>query len=197
MSTKRRVEIIAKSKVDKNFFQIEEARLRYERYDGTMAEEVVRLNLRRGDSVAAVVHDPANDTVILVEQFRYPTYENGPGWLLELPAGTIEHHDDPAETLRRELLEEIGYIAVSVQPIQAFYLSPGGSSERLYLYYTLVASQDQTARGGGLEEEHEDIRIITLKTQDALARLHAGEINDAKTIVGLQWLQWHLTHAAR
>lgn len=191
MGHKRRVEIIAKSYTKGQFFTIEEARLRYEQFDGTMSAEIDRSSLQRGDSVAAVVHDREADTVILIEQFRYPAYENGPGWLLELPAGVVEndHDADPAATMRRELEEEIGYHVSDLQLISTFYPSPGGSSERIYVYYAPVTPQARQSAGGGLASEGEDIRLLTLKAADAFAKIASGDIRDAKTIIGLQWLQ--------
>src|SRR5678816_2226156 len=90
----KRVEILKKQEVfHKAIFHIDEVQLQHERYNGKMTETLTRLNLNRGDSVAAVVHDKEANTVILVEQFRYPTYEKGPGWLIELPAGIISGKD--------------------------------------------------------------------------------------------------------
>jgi ADP-ribose pyrophosphatase len=194
MGRKRRVEIVQKSRTDFRFFSIEEARLRYERYDGTMSAEMVRLNLQRGDAAAAIVHDPAADTVVLVEQFRYSAYEKGPGWLLEIPAGVVEagKDTDPASTMRRELEEEIGYHVADLRHIRTFYLSPGGSSERVFLYYASASPKDKRSDGGGLLIENEDIRVLVLNTADAFARMKSGEIQDAKSLVGLQWLEMHL-----
>lgn len=194
MSRKRRVEIFNKSHTDFKFFYIEEARLRYERYDGSMSAEIVRLNLQRGDAAAAVVHDPEADTVVMVEQFRYSTYEKGPGWLLEIPAGVVEAQKDadPAATMRRELEEEIGYHVTDLRHLQTFYLSPGASSERIFLYYAAVSPKHKQSDGGGLLIENEDLRVLTLKTADVFERMQSGQIQDAKSLVGLQWLQMHL-----
>ena len=188
----RRVEILNKQEVFHKFiFRIEEVQLRYERFHGKMSEALTRLNFNRGDSVAAVVHDRAADTVILVEQFRYPTYEKGPGWLIELPAGIVSDKENPQKTVQRELMEEVGYEAKKVQHISTFYVSPGGTSERIHLYYASVVPKDQTSTGGGLAPEGEDIHVLSLKVSDALAKVASGEIADAKTIIGLQWLQLH------
>lgn len=195
MSRKRRVEIIHKARTDFRFFHIEEAHLRYERYDGTMSAELVRLNLQRGDAAAAIVHDPAADTVVLVEQFRYSTYEKGPGWLLEIPAGVVEpgKDADPAVTMRRELEEEIGYHIAELRPVFTFYLSPGGSSERVFLYYATASLKDKQSAGGGLLIENEDLRVLTLPTAEAFAHMKSGDIQDAKSLIGLQWLQMYLS----
>jgi len=186
----KRVEIISKQEIFKKFiFRIEEAHLRHERFDGSMSQEIVRLNLNRGDSTAVVLHDKRADTLVMTEQFRYPTYEKGPGWLLELPAGVVEQGEDPADTMRREMLEETGYAVQTVRHIGTFYLSPGGSSERIVLYYANATPQNQVARGGGVISEGEDIRVLVLKVDDVLKKIASGEIADAKTMVGLQWLQ--------
>jgi ADP-ribose pyrophosphatase len=191
----KQVEIISKKELFRqSFFQVEEVELRHERYDGQMSEPFVRLNFNRGDSVAAVVHDQQRDAVVLVEQFRYPAYENGPGWILELPAGIYLPDKDktPERTMWRELQEEIGYEVNKLQHINTFYLSPGGSSERLYLYYASISLENDTGPGGGIPEEGEDIHRLTFKVGEALAKVDKGEIVDAKTIIGLQWLRRYL-----
>ena len=189
---KRRVEIIDKAEIFKKaIFRIEEAHIRYERFQGGMSETLTRLNLNRGDSAAIVAHDPEAETVIMIEQFRYPTYEKGPGWLLELPAGMVKTGEDPALSMQREVREEIGYDIQQWQHISTFYPSPGGTSERIYLYYATVSPKDKTTKGGGVLSEGEDIRTLVLKVDVALRKITTGEIADAKTIIGLQWLQLH------
>ncbi|NWG16732.1 MAG: NUDIX domain-containing protein [Chloroflexi bacterium] len=187
-----RVEIIEKVIAYKKFFfKLEEARFKHELYNGEMSDELLRLNLERGDSAAVVMYDTAKDSVILTEQFRYPTYEKGPGWILEIPAGTIEKSEnrDPTVTLRREIMEEIGYSTRALRHICTFYVSPGGTSERIHLYYTQVSPKDKAAEGGGIIGEGEDIRVLTIKLAEALGMIAGGKIVDAKTIIGLQWLQ--------
>jgi nudix-type nucleoside diphosphatase (YffH/AdpP family) len=190
----KRVELHEKEVVfEKLIFKVEQAKLRHEKFDGTMSKEITRLNLERGDGVAAVIHNEATDTVILIEQFRYSTYEKGPGWLLELPAGIVDDKDDsPAKTMQREVLEEVGYEVEELRHIHTFYLSPGGSSERIFLYYASITEANKTTDGGGLEEEGEDIRTLELTTAQAFEKLDNAEIRDAKTIIGLQWLRLHL-----
>lgn len=188
----KRVEIISKKEVFKKFiFKIEETQLRYERFNGAMTTDLVRLNLNRGDSTAAIIHHKQDDTIVLVEQFRYSTYDKGPGWTLEIPAGMIDPDldPDPAATMRREIEEEIGYTVESLRLLNKFYLSPGGSSERIFLYYSSVTPKNKTKRGGGLIQEGEDINIVPMKVAKVLDKIDAGEIVDAKTIIALQWLR--------
>jgi len=185
-----RVEIIEKREVfSQHVFRIDEVTLKHERYDGQMSAEMVRLSFERGDSVAAVLHNPHDDTVLFTEQFRYSTYAHGNGWILELPAGMVEAGEDPHDTIRRELIEEIGYEVESLRPISTFYVSPGGTSERIHLFYASVTPKQQTSEGGGLVSEHEDIRRVAIPLREALFKITTGEICDAKTIIGLQWAQ--------
>ncbi len=189
---KKRIQIVSQKEVFKqHIFRIEEAHLRHQRYDGTMSAELVRLSFERGDSAAVVVHDAESDQVVLIEQFRYSTVADGPGWILELPAGKIEASEkgDPQVTMRREIMEEIGYDIAALRKIASFYVSPGGTSERIFLYYAAAKPTDQKAKGGGLASEGEDIRILTLSVDEALKKVASGAIMDAKTIIGLQWLQ--------
>ena len=189
---KRRVEILSQKEVfARHFFHIKEVRFRHECYNGQMSDVLTRLNFERGDSAAAIVHDPKADKVIFTEQFRYSAYEKGPGWLLEIPAGTIESGEvsDPRITLRRELMEEIGYEVSQFRKIASFYVSPGATSERIHLYYAAATPTDHKGKGGGLHSEGEDIRLVAMSVAEALKKVETGEIVDAKTIIGLQWLQ--------
>lgn len=184
-----KVEIIRRETVfEKAIFRVEQATLRHETYAGELSEERVRLSLERGDAAAAIVHDITNDTLLMTEQFRYPTYSKGNGWLAELPAGMIDTDEDPADAMRRELVEEIGYEVDTLHPIHTFFLSPGGSSERIHLFYARVRPTDKTSDGGGVPTEGEDIRTMVLPMNEVEMALNSDRFNDAKTIIGLQWL---------
>ena len=170
-------------------FRIDELKLQHERYDGTMSREITRLIFERGDSVAMLLHDSEKESILLCEQFRAPTLEKDSGWLVELPAGVLEAGEDPAECANRETMEETGFAPKSLRRIACFYLSPGGSSERIHLYYVEVSLADQIGAGGGLAAEGEDIRLIQLPVKEAFAQAAAGEIHDAKTLIAIQWLE--------
>lgn len=185
----KKVQIISKQDVFKqSIFKVEEVRLRHEKYDGSMSDDIIRLNLDRGDSVAGVIHHPDTDLVVMTEQFRYSTFEKGPGWMLEIPAGMIRRGETPQEAMERELLEETGYTLLHTEYISTFYLSPGGTSERIHLFYAQVSAADRVAAGGGIHTEGEDIHTLLIPLPKLHKMLQHHEITDAKTLIGLQWL---------
>lgn len=170
-------------------FRVEQTELQHERQNGEMSPPITRLSLERGDGAAVILYNPKDQTVVLIEQFRYPTYQHGTGWLLELPAGIVNPTEDPADTMRRELIEETGFHIATLRLVSTFYTSPGGSSERIFLYYGEFSPEDKLSAGGGLPSEHEDIQLHILPATQAFEELAQGKIQDAKTIIGLQWLQ--------
>ncbi len=186
----KKVEILAQRRIADAFFKLDEAKLRHELRDGSMSAPMDRLNLERGDGVAALVYHPQREVLVFVRQFRYPAYlHDGPGWLVELPAGMLDHDEEPADCMRREIREETGYAVGHIKPVSTFYLSPGGSSERIHLYYAEIDPLQPRRAGGGLANEQEDIELIELPLSEAWRQLDAGAFVDAKTIIALQWMR--------
>jgi nudix-type nucleoside diphosphatase (YffH/AdpP family) len=184
----KKVEILhTETGYKKAIFRIVEAKLRHERFDGTMSREMTRLSLERGDACAAIMYNPEDDTILLEEVFRYPTYEKtNNGWLIEIPTGMIDEGESPADAMKREIEEETGYRVDTVKEIFNFFLSPGGSSERIFFYFARINPSQKISKSAGLNNE--DIRSIHIKVDDALKMLEERKIYDAKTIIGLQWL---------
>ncbi len=184
----RRVLVHERRRVFDDFFKIEEAYVSHELFDATMGPRVRRLVFERGDAVSAVIFNRDSERVLLVEQFRFPTYDKGPGWTIELVAGIVDEGEPPEDAIRREIHEEAGYEVERLEKISTFYLTPGGSSERVHLYYAEVSASGLTGEGGGRDEEHEDIKPHWLSLSEVADQLVSGGIPDAKTIIGLQWL---------
>jgi ADP-ribose pyrophosphatase len=180
-------------------FRVKRAELRHRRFDGTMSEPITRICFDRGDSVAVLLHDPQEDTVILVRQFRYPVFstlepEEREGdaarkaWTLELAAGAVDRASTVIQAAHKELLEESGYQVIGdLKPIAIIYPSPGGTSERIHLFLGEVAEGVRAGRGGGVAPG-EDIQPVVLPLDQAMEMVSRGEIQDAKTIVALQHL---------
>ena len=186
----KKVSIEQKRYIFDDFFKVEEAYLRFEQFNGEMSPRIRRLNMERGNSVAIVILNKDTGNLILGTQFRYPTYQNGDGWTIEIIAGMVDPGETPEQTLRRELEEEIGLRIETFESLAVFYPSPGGSSEQVYLYYAEVSGEHaKYKQTGGLLSHGEDVKAIELSLQDALAKVKAGEIVDAKTIIGIYWLE--------
>jgi ADP-ribose pyrophosphatase len=162
-----------------------------------MSDTTRRLCFERGDAVAAVIFNRDTRKVILANQFRYPTHEKGPGWMSEVVAGVLEPDESPETTIRREILEEVGYETRELLYISSFYVSPGGSTERITLYYAEVDNAGKVSEGGGLESENEDIRIEEITLQEVEAALSSKQYQDAKTVIGLMWLLNNLSSIER
>ena len=188
-SMAKKVEILERHRVYDGFFKIDQTELRYERFDGSMTPPVKRLVFERGDSVAAMVYRRDDKKLLFLRQFRFPTYEKGPGWMTEVVAGMQEGGEPAEEALKREILEGGGGETSSIEPIATFYLSPGGTSERIALFYVEVTAAGKVASGGGLLEENEDIESVWYSAEEVVKAVAAGEIQDAKTLVGIFWFQ--------
>ncbi len=166
----------------------------HSRYEGGIERNVTRLVFERGDSAAALLHDPGRDIVLLTEQFRMPTYEKGPGWLLEVAAGTVEPSETPDACIIRELREEIGYEVDAVELIARFYVSPGGTSERIFLYYASVSAnmlKDHAA--SGVASQQEDVKRVEIPTREFLDMAARHQIEDAKTLIAALWLHLRIS----
>ena len=175
-----------------DFFKIKEANLKYEQFDGEMSPTVRRLNFERGDSAAALIFNTESEKVLLTNQFKYPASAKGDGWITEVLAGAIGADETPEAAIRREIEEEAGYKAGDLQHISTFFVSPGGTSERIILFYAEVKNSDKISAGGGLASENEDIKILEFSLPHAWKALENSEIADAKTIIALMWLRHKL-----
>ena len=186
----KKVSIERKRYILDDFFKIEEAYLHFEQFNGEMSPLIRYLKLERGNSVAVLVFNRSTEKMILISQFRYPTYQNNHGWTIEVIAGMVDPGETPEESAKRELQEEIGANIEGFEHIATFYPSPGGSSEQIYLYYSEVSGeQTKYRKTGGLLASGEDIKAIELSRAEALAKIKTGEIIDAKTIIGIYWLE--------
>ena len=183
-----RVEIKGRERLYDGFFKLDQTTLRHECFNGTMSSTQAILNLERGDAVGVLLHDIERDVLIFAEQYRYAVYERtGQGWILEIIAGMIEEGEIPEQVARRETLEEAGYRLSEVYSIATFFVSPGGTTERIHLFYAPVSPAQRTSAGGGVGSE--DIRLVEIPLHETWSRIEDGLICDAKTIIALQWLK--------
>ena len=185
----KRVDVISTRRLLDDFFKVDEVTVRHERLDGSMSPVLKRLNFERGDGVAALLYKPADQVLVLVRQFRLPSYMAGEGWLLEIVAGMLERAQDATAVMRREVAEETGYEVDNLIPIGSFFLSPGGSSERIHLYFAEVTDQSRSHSGGGRADEDEDIEVVEIPLAACWQMVEDGAISDAKTLIALMWFK--------
>jgi len=160
---------------------------RYRNDDGEWVTQT-RETYDRGNGATVLLYDPARRTVLLTRQFRYPVYVNDhpDGMLIETAAGLLDD-DDPLTAIRREAEEETGVRVDEVQHVFDVYMSPGSVTERLHFFAAAYDGSSRVGDRGGLEEEGEEIEILEYGIDEALQRIRDGEIQDAKTIMLLQW----------
>ncbi|MEN0613421.1 ADP-ribose diphosphatase [Klebsiella indica] len=189
--SKNDVEIIARETLYRGFFSLDLYRFRHRLFNGSMSGEVTREIFERGHAAVLLPFDPVRDEVVLVEQIRIAAYDTSESpWLLELVAGMIEEGESPEEVARREAVEEAGLAVGRVKPVLSYLASPGGTSERLSI---LVGEVDATTAKGihGLVEENEDIRVHVVSREQAYQWVEEGKIDNAASVISLQWLQLH------
>lgn len=188
---KRTVDIKSRKTVFKGRYKVEEYLFDYDRVAKRgRLEDVQRLVFERGDSAAALIHDVERDVIVLAEQFRIATYDKGPGYIVEAMAGSVEEDEEPEDCIRREMMEEVGYRADKLILVANGYVSPGSSSERIFLYYAPVATDDLVdPKASGLAAEKEDIKRIEFSREDFLDRVDAAFFDDAKVMALGFWLK--------
>jgi nudix-type nucleoside diphosphatase (YffH/AdpP family) len=141
----------------------------------------------RGNGAVILLYDVERRTVLLTRQFRYPVYVNGhpDGLLVEAAAGLLDD-DEPEAAIRREAIEETGHEVGELTHVFDLYMSPGSVTERLHFYAAPYSAETALHAGGGLADEGEQIDLVELGIDEALAQIGSG-IVDAKTILLLQW----------
>jgi len=156
----------------KGFFNVDELTVKTR-----SGKEVKREVVVRKDAVASVVYDTNRKVFIFVSQYRPGSNSE----LLELVAGTLDvPGEDPRDAMKREIDEEIGYKTDSIKLIDECYMSPGGTTEVITIYYSEVS--EKIHQGGGLE--YEDIDIIEMTLDEVLLT----RFKDAKTIIGVNYI---------
>lgn len=174
----------------KGFFSLYEYRFQYRKFDGSVSEAVTREILDRGHAVVLLAYDDKRDEVVLIEQIRIAAIDTqDTPWMLELIAGMMDHDNESSEEVaKREAMEEAGIMVGQCKPIVSYLASPGGLTEQLHILVGQVDSS--TAKGvHGLAEENEDIKVHVVSREQAYQWVEEGIINNAASIIALQWLQ--------
>lgn len=164
----------------------------YLRRDGSWQRQT-RETYDRGNGATILLYDRERRTVLLIRQFRLPTLGNGldDGLLVETPAGLLDEAA-PEARIKAEVEEETGYRLDNVQHLFDAFMSPGSVTELLHFFAGEYRADQRIAEGGGLHEEGEDIELLELPFDEALAMARDGRLVDGKTIMLLQYAALYL-----
>lgn len=163
----------------------------YLRRDGQWQTQT-RETYDRGDGATILLYNRERRTVILIRQFRFPTWRDGhDGFLIEAAAGLLEQ-SSPEQRIRAEVEEETGYKVGEVHKVFEAFMSPGSVTERLHFFVAEYQPASRIGDGGGLAHEGEDIEVLELPLAEAMHMVRDGRICDGKTIMLLQHAQLHL-----
>lgn len=189
------VRITAEELLSDNWYLLKKYSFDLRRRDGSWQAQT-REVYDRGNGATILLYNTLQRTVLLIRQFRMPTFVNGhDGYLIETAAGLLDNAS-PEERIRLEVEEETGYRAGHVEKIYSAFMSPGSVTERIHFFIGEYQPADRVGEGGGLEHEGEDIQVLELGFDEAIAMVGRGEIVDGKTIMLLQYLELRLLKAA-
>ena len=153
--------------------------------DGSVAEREI---VEHANAVAIVAMEP-DGNVILIRHYRHAVRER----VLEIPAGKLDVDGEaPAAAANRELAEEVGLEADQLTELTHFHNSAGWSEEATTIYLATDVRPCDVPDGFTAEHEEADIEIVRVPLAEALAKVDSGEINDAKTVIGLLLTDRHL-----
>ncbi|KAA8701811.1 MULTISPECIES: NUDIX domain-containing protein [Pseudomonas] len=188
------VRITSQELLSDNWYLLKKYSFDLRRRDGSWQAQT-REVYDRGNGATILLYNTQQRTVLLIRQFRMPTFVNGhDGYLIEAAAGLLDNAS-PEERIRLEAEEETGYRIGHVEKIYSAFMSPGSVTERIHFFIGEYQPGDRVSEGGGLAEEGEDIDVLELGFDEAIAMVARGEIVDGKTIMLLQYLELRLLKA--
>jgi ADP-ribose pyrophosphatase len=190
----KKYEILLREVLFQGYFRVERLHFQHDRFDGGQSPIYTREIFHRSPHVAGVLlFDPQHDKVVMIEQFRVAPADAGhKPWMIELVMGMVDANETPEQAARREAVEEAGCVVQELQPIAGYFSSPGGTSEYIHLFAGRVTAP---ADGGlfGITAENEDIKVHVMDAVQAISLLYTNKIQDAQTLVAMQWFAMHHT----
>ena len=195
MTLHDRVRVHEVALLSDNWYVLKTTRFDWLRNDGRW-QRMDRETYDRGNGATLLPYNLAQRSVLLTRQFRYPAFVNGhDDLLIEAAAGLLDNAA-PEERIRAEVEEELGYRLGTVQKIFETFMSPGSVTEKLHFFVAPYEPSMRIGSGGGLAEEGEDIEVLELGIDEALAMVADGRIVDAKTVMLLYHAALHVFAAA-
>jgi nudix-type nucleoside diphosphatase (YffH/AdpP family) len=186
MTISDRVRVKEVRTLSNNHYALKSTTFEYRRSNGEWQTQHREI-FDRGNGATLLPYNLAQRTVVLVRQFRYPAYVNGyDDLMIEAAAGLLDN-ESPEDRIRAEAEEETGYRLGEIKKVFEAFMSPGAVTEKLHFYVAEYAASMRVGSGGGIADEGEDIEVLELPIDQALAMIADGRIVDAKTIMLLQY----------
>jgi nudix-type nucleoside diphosphatase (YffH/AdpP family) len=174
-----------------NHYTLKATTFEWRRRDGAWQTQH-RESYDRGNGATLLPYNLSQRSVVLVRQFRYPAYLNGyDDLMIEALAGLLDDAS-PEVRIRAEAEEETGYRLGDIRKVFEAFMSPGAVTEKLHFFVAAYEPAMRVGSGGGLAAEGEDIEVLELPIDQALAMIADGRIADAKTILLLQYAALHI-----
>ena len=191
MSVSDRIRVKSVRLLSDNYATLTDTAFEWRRGDGEWQTQH-RESYDRGNAATLLPYNLRQRSVVLVRQFRYPAYVNGyDDLLIEAAAGVLDN-ETPEVRIRAEMEEETGYRLGEIRKIFEAFMSPGTVTEKLHFFVAEYQPDMRIGNGGGLAHEGEDIEVLELPIDQALAMIGDGRILDAKTIMLLQYAALHI-----
>lgn len=191
MSCEEQVRVTEVALLSDAWNRLERVTFDYRRRNGAtqmLTREVYHVD----DGATVLLYDEARRTVVLIRQFRLPKYlRDGAGYMIEAPAGLIGDVS-AEERIKAETEEEAGYRVSTVTKIFEATMMPGSTNHRVHFFIAPYTQADKVSNGGGILAEGEEIDVIEVGFDEALAMIDRGEIIDGKTIMLLQYARINL-----
>lgn len=183
------IKILSEELLSDNWAKLIKVSYEYKMPNGT-TEIHKREVYDRGDGATILLFHKDKKTVILTKQFRLPVWWNKhpDGMFVEACAGKVETNEDPLVCIVRETEEETGYRITNPRKIFSAYMSPGSVTEIIHFYIAPYEDGLKASVGGGRHSEQEAIEVMEIPFTHALEMMRSGEIQDAKTMLLLQYL---------
>jgi ADP-ribose pyrophosphatase len=185
------IRILRQETLSSDYSELKKVTFMQRRRDGGEQEQTREVYANAGGA-AVLLYNRERRTVLLTRQFRIGARLAGhDGFMIEVPAGNLDD-TDPGERVRAELCEETGFRGHGLRKVIEFFPNPSSLTETAHCFLGEYGERDRKGEGGGKEEEGEDIDVLEMDVDEAFRQVKEGGINDAKTVILLQFLREEL-----
>ena len=184
--------VVSREVIYKRYTSVQQVTLDVRRLkDSSKTMKLEREVFMTGKVSAVVCYDPENDKILLIRLFRIGAFLGGitDSFMFEIPAGFIDDGETPEDAARREGMEETGMQFSSLIPVGGYYLTPGGSTEKVHIFIGRISAPETGIFG--LESEQEELETVLFDANDVFKMLDNGSIQNGTASIALNWFARH------